>query len=49
MLALIGFGVLRPLILPPGSLFVLAAVGWLVRKRRPRLGRGLIVAAVVLV
>lgn len=48
MLGLIGFGLLRPLILPPGSLFVLAAIGWLVHKRRPRLGRALIVAAVAL-
>lgn len=48
MLGLIGFSLLRPLLVPPGSLFVLAALGWMLRKRKPRLGRGLIVASVVL-
>ncbi len=41
-----GNGFLRPLISPPGSLFIVGAAGWLVRKRRPRLGRALIVASI---
>lgn len=39
---------LKPLLLPPLSLFLLAALGWLVRRRWPRLGAGMLVAAPVL-
>ena len=44
---MIGHSFVKPLISPPGNLMVLAAVGWLIRKRRPRLGKGLMVFAAV--
>lgn len=40
--------VFKLLVIPPLSLFVMAGLGWLVRKRRPVLGRWLIAGAVVL-
>lgn len=45
--SVIGHSFLKPLISPPGSLMVVAGIGWLLRKRRPRLGRTLIVSAAV--
>ncbi len=39
---------LKALVLPPMSLFVLASVGWMARGRWPRLGRGLLIGALVL-
>lgn len=42
---MIGHSFVKPLISPPGSLMLLAVAGWLLRKRRPRLGKGLMVLA----
>jgi uncharacterized SAM-binding protein YcdF (DUF218 family) len=38
----IAVGIVRTIILPPLSLFLLAAGGWMLQGRRPRLGRALI-------
>ena len=40
-------GMLKTLILPPASLLILALVGWLIGRRRARLGRGLIAASLI--
>ncbi len=40
-------GAIKTLILPPASLLILAFVGWLAGRRRPRLGRGLIAASLI--
>lgn len=42
---MIGHSFIKPLISPPGSLMLVGLVGWLVKKRRPRLGRGLMLGA----
>ena len=40
-------GMLKTLILPPASLLILALAGWLIGRRRPRLGRGLIATSLI--
>ena len=40
-------GMLKTLILPPASLLILALVGWLIGRRRARLGRGLIATSLI--
>ena len=39
--------ILKGLVLPPTSLFVLGAIGWLLRRRWPRAGRAVVVAALL--
>lgn len=41
------YSVLKALVLPPGCLFLLGALGLFLARRRPRLGRGLCVGAAV--
>ena len=40
-------GYLKTLILPPASILIVALAGWLIGRRRPRLGRGLVAASLI--
>lgn len=42
---MIGHSFIKPLISPPGSLMLLGFIGWLLKKRRPKLGRALMLFA----
>ena len=46
--SMIASGIVRTLLLPPVSLFLLLAAGWILRTWWPRLGRSLIIAALAL-